>query len=104
MVLAGSSGHLSGIAAVSRCGGVWGEPSEVVEGELMAVCTHVSLHAGSAFCYLTVPSRQSACGEIGFLLLCSSAIGTGDQRALLQQVVLPLSLLPVFPDSKITFK
>lgn len=84
--------------------GVWGEPSEMVEGELMAVCAPVPLHASSAFCYLTVPSEQSACGEIGFLLLCSSAIGTGDQTALLQQVVLSLSLLSVFPDSKITFK
>lgn len=81
-----------------------GEPFELVEGELMATCAHVPLCAGSASCYLAVPSKQSACKETGFLLLFSSAIGAGDQRALLQQVILCLSLLSVFPDSKITFK
>lgn len=76
----------------------------MMEGELMARCAHVPLHAGSAFCDLTVPSKQSACKEAGFLLLFSSPISAGDQRAFLQQLILSLSLLSVFPDSKITSK
>jgi len=76
----------------------------MVGGELMATCARVPPHAGSASCYRPVPSKPSACKELGFLLLFSSAVGAGDQRALLQLAVLSLSLLSVFPDSKTTFQ
>lgn len=74
------------------------------KGELMATCAHVPLHAGSVSCFLTEPNKPSACIETGFLLLDSSAIGAGDQRALLQHIILHLSLLSFFLESKITFK
>lgn len=76
----------------------------MVKGELMATCAHVPLHAGSASCFLPEPDKQSACRETGFLLLVSSAVGAGDQRALLQPIILHLSLLSFFLESKITFK
>lgn len=74
------------------------------KGELMATCAHVPLHAGSVSCFLTEPNKPSACIETVFLLLDSSAIGAGDQRALLQHIILHLSLLSFFLESKITFK
>lgn len=76
----------------------------MVKGELMVTCAHVPLQAGSASCFLTEPDKQSACRETAFLLLVSSASGAGDQRALLQHIILHLSLLSFFLESKITFK
>lgn len=76
----------------------------MVKGELMATCAHVPLQADSASCFLTEPNKQSACRESGFLLLVSSAMGAGDQRALLQHIILHLSLLSLFLESKIIFK
>lgn len=76
----------------------------MVKGELMATCAHVPLQAGSASCFLTEPNRQKACRETGFLLLVAPAMGAGDQRALLQHIILYLSLLSFFLESKITLK
>lgn len=81
-----------------------GEHFEMVEGELESTCAHVPLQTGSSSCSLMVPSKQIACKEVGFLLLFSSAVGAGDQRAFLQQVILCLSLCSVLPHTRITFK
>lgn len=84
-------------------GGVGGALWNGCRGADGNVCSCTPSHR---LCFLPSDSasEQSACKEIELLLLFSSAISAGDQTALLQQVILCLSLLSVFPDNKITHK
>lgn len=84
-------------------GGAQGEPFEIVEVELMAVCAHGA--SPRRLCFLRGGAKHTKCSQRGWILAAHLfGIGAGDQGALLQQAIPCLSLLSGFSGSKITLK